>query len=104
MLAAGNGTDNEEWFGTRRDGVRQWGVGRLVREIVLASEKAQERTTLSGGVITDGPAQHGIAGFEGVENGSLGDRGCNFNLYLGADPRQGAQMLRENDSDWTRRH
>ena len=50
-------------------------------------------------MVADGPAQHGIAGFEGVENRSLSDRGLDLDLHLAADMGQSSQMLREYDSD-----
>jgi len=98
-LTSGDGSDDEEGFGTGRDGVRQWRVRRLVREVFFAREESQERPTLSRSVVADGPAQHGIAGFKGVEHGALRDRGLDLDLHLAADMRQSSQMLREYDSD-----
>src|SRR5262249_56795905 len=43
--------DDEERFGAARDRLGQRGVGRLVRQILLAGEEADERPALVGDVI-----------------------------------------------------
>lgn len=97
--AAGNGADNEQRLlsGGYRFGQRI--VGRVVREVFFAGEKAKEGTALERVVIADGSLQRGVAGFKGVEdcaqgNGS-GDLQCNFAL----DTREVAQVVGDLDAD-----
>src|SRR5947209_11628322 len=58
-LAAGNGPDDDKRLLPRRDRVGQWGVRRLMGQVLLAGEEAQERTALLRNVVADGAAQHG---------------------------------------------
>jgi hypothetical protein len=98
-LAAGDGSDDDEGLFAGCDGFGQWCVGRLVREILLAGEEAQEWTALQRDLVADGAAQHGIAGLEGVEDGALGDWAVYLYFYFVAHVRQGSQMVREYDPD-----
>ena len=41
-----------------------------MRQVLLAGEEAQEGAAFVGDLIANGPAEHGIAGFEGVEEGA----------------------------------
>jgi hypothetical protein len=70
-----------------------------MRQILLAGEKAQERPALLRELIADRPAQHGIAGFERVEDRSQRDRAVELKFYFAADVRQRSEMLRDYDSD-----
>jgi hypothetical protein len=72
-----------------------------VGEIFLAGEETQERSALLCAVVANGAAQHGIAGFERIEDGALRDRTLDFEFDLTADVRQGAKVLRKFDSDPT---
>jgi len=76
-----------------------------VGEIFLAGEEAQEGTALLCIVIADGSAEHGVAGFESVEDRAECGLALDFELHLAMDLRKGAEMLREKDSDhdnvWT---
>ena len=63
-----NRSHNQEGLGPDGDGVGQGGVGRVVREVLLAGEEPEKRPATTGGVVADRAAQHWIAGFEGVEN------------------------------------
>jgi hypothetical protein len=73
-LAAGDGTDDDQGFGSGDDCGRKRSVWRFVGEIFFAAEDAQEGAALVGDLVANGAAQHGVAGFEGVEDGALGDR------------------------------
>src|SRR6266852_3201474 len=68
-------------------------------QILLAGEEPQERPTLLRDLVADRPAQHGIAGFERVEDRSQRDRAVELKFYFAADVRQRSQMLRDYDSD-----
>ena len=70
-----------------------------MRQVLLAGKEAEEGTALLGGVVADGPAQHWIAGLEGIEDGALRDGRGNFELHFGADLGQRAQMVRKDNSD-----
>lgn len=85
VLAAGDGADDDQGFGAVRDCGGEWGVGGFKREIFFAGEDAQEGAPLAGDLVTDGAAQHGVAGFEGVEDGALGDGGRDFQGEFCAD-------------------
>src|SRR5258708_20537350 len=98
-LSARNGPDDGKGFCTRRDGVGQRGVRRLVGKIFLARKESQERPALLCDMIADGPAQHGIAGLECVKHRALRDRPLDLKLQLIADIRQRSQMLRECNSN-----
>src|SRR5271170_2642323 len=65
-LPSGNCADDEERFCARSYRRRQRRVRWVEREVLLAGEKAQERTALEGHVIPDGPAQHGIASLQRI--------------------------------------
>src|SRR3954447_19666998 len=104
-LAAGDGPDDQEGLGPRRDHVGERRVGRLERQVLLAGEEPQERASTEGDVVADRPAQHRIAGLEGVEDGALGRGAVDAQLHLADDPGQGPEVGREYDSDhgsvWT---
>jgi hypothetical protein len=92
--ATRDGGEDYEGFFPGSDFVGQRSVGRFVGEILLANEKAQEGTALQGDVVTDGSTQHGVAGFEGVEDGPLRDWSGDFEFNLARDVGQGAQVGR----------
>ena len=98
-LAPGNGPDNDERLLPGRDRVGQWGIRRLMGQIFLAGEEAQEWPALLRDLVADRPAQHGIAGFERVEDRPQRDRAVEFKFYFAADVRQRSQMLRNYNSD-----
>jgi hypothetical protein len=53
LLAAGNGPNDEKRLGPRRDRVGQWGIRRLMGQILLAGEEPQERPALLGDLVAD---------------------------------------------------
>jgi hypothetical protein len=65
-LAAGDGSDDEKGFGGGDDRWRERGIGRLVREIFVAGEEAEEGAALAGGVVADGSAELGEPELDGV--------------------------------------
>src|SRR5262245_37443336 len=98
-LAASNGPDDKKRLRTSRDRGGQWGVGRLVGQILLAGKEPHERSALLRDMIADRPPQHRIAGLEGVEDRALSDRSLDVELHFSTDARQRSQMWREYDSD-----
>jgi hypothetical protein len=98
-LPAGNGPDNNKRFLPRRDRIGQWGIRRLMGQILLAGKEAQERPTLLRDLVADRPAQHGIAGLKRVEDRPQRDRAVELKFYFAADVRQRPEMLRDYDSD-----
>ena len=67
-LAAGNGADDDKGFFPGHDRVGQWFVRRLMRQVFLASEEAQERPPLLRDLVANRTAQHGISSLERVEH------------------------------------
>ena len=67
-LAASDGADDNKGLHSRRDRVGQRRIRRLMRQILLAGEEAQERAPLLRNMIADGAAQHRVAGLERVEH------------------------------------
>jgi hypothetical protein len=98
-LSACNRPDDNKRLLAGRDRLGQRSVGRLVRQILLASKEAQKRPALSRVVVADGSAQHRIASFERIEHGALCHRAVNLNLHLAAGLRQRSKMEGENDAD-----
>lgn len=98
-LTPGDGPDNDEGLFPRCNRLRQRSVRRLMGQILLAGKEAQERSPLMCDLIADGAAQHGIAGFKRVKNGTLRDRAFDVKLYLAANLRQGSEMVRDYHAD-----
>ena len=97
--ASGDGTDDQERFGAVGNGGGERIVGRCVGEIFRAGKEAKEGAALEGDVVADGAAEHGVLGFEGVEDGALGDGARDFKTDFGADAGEGAEMGGESDAD-----
>jgi uncharacterized lipoprotein YmbA len=104
-LSAGHGTDDQERLGTRRDGLGEERVGRLVGEVLRAREEAHEGPPPLRRAVADRAAEDGMAGLEGVEDRPLRDRTRDVEGHLALDARQLAQVRREDDADhgsvWT---
>ena len=60
-LAAGNGSDDEKGFCPCGDGLGQWGVRRLMRQILFAGEESQKWPALLRDLIADRATQCRIA-------------------------------------------
>lgn len=98
-LAAGYGAYYQEGFGAGGYFEGERGVGGFVGEIFGAGEEAEEGAALKGVVIANGAAEHGVAGFEGVEDGSLGDGTDDFQADLAAHVSKRAKMRRKFNAD-----
>src|SRR5271156_3856413 len=70
-----------------------------MRNVFLAGEEAQEGAPLLGDVVADGAAQHGIAGFESIQDGAGSNRARDVQLDISFDAREGAEMRRKHDPD-----
>ena len=105
LLASSDGSEDQQGLGSGGNGVRQWGVGLLVGEILAAGEEAQEWPALLRDMVADRSAQHRIMGFERVEDGALRGLASNLEFDFTANVRQPSQMWRENNADhasvWT---
>ena len=66
-LAARNGPYYQKGLRPGRDRFGQWGIRQLMGQVLLAGEEPQERPALLRDVVADRPAQHRIAGLEGIE-------------------------------------
>lgn len=97
--ATGNRADDQERFGAVGDRGGERIVGRSVGKIFGAGKEAKEGAALEGDVVADGAAEHGVLGFEGVEDGALGDGARDFKTDFGADAGEGAEMGGESDAD-----
>jgi len=56
-------------------------------KIFGAGEETQERTPLLCDVVADSAAEHWVAGFEGLQDGTLGGRTLYVELHFAADAR-----------------
>src|SRR5258705_2472567 len=107
-LATGHRPDDQVRLRARRDRVGERGVGRLVGQVLLAGEEAEERPALLREVVADRPAQHRIGGLERVEHRALRDRPRDLELHLAVHARERPEMGRQHDPDhgsvWTSTH
>jgi hypothetical protein len=65
-----------------------------VRDVLTTREKPQQRASLSGDVIADGPAQHWVPRFQCIENRLSCHWTVNFEFYVSRDASERAQMCR----------
>ena len=68
ILAAGYGADYQEGFFACDDIGGERGVPGFVGEVFGAGEEAEEWAALQGIVVADGAAEHGIAGFQFIQD------------------------------------
>jgi len=97
LLSAGDGADDQEGFFAGGDGGGERGVGRIVGEIFLAGEEAEEGATLLRDVVADGALQDRIAGFEGVEDGADRDGAFDFERDFAGDLGESAEVRWKDD-------
>ena len=73
-------------------------------EVLLAGEETQEGTALPGVMISDSSAERGVAGFEGVEDGTLGDGALdlegNFTRYFREGAEVGGEFYADGGLRW----
>lgn len=98
-LTTGDGADDQEGFFSGGDGGGERGVGRIVRQIFLAGEEAEEWAALLRDVVADGALQDGVAGFEGVEDGADRDGAFDFERDFAGDLGECAEVRGEDDLD-----
>ena len=97
--SAGDGANDEQRFPARGNRFGEWGLGGLQREIFFAGKEAQKRTALEGVVVADGSAEHGVAGFERVEDRADSDGRGDFECDVAVDVRQVAKVVRQSYSN-----
>ena len=68
-------------------------------EVFGAGEEAKERAALLRIVIADGAAEHGIAGFEFIQDRTQGGWNGEFESDLAVDVSQCAEMRGEYDAN-----
>ena len=104
-LAAGHRPDDEKRLGACRDRGGQPRVEGLVRQILFARKKSDERPALLRAVIADRAPQGGVLRLEGIEYRAKRGLTVHSNRHLVADTGQGLQMGWEYDADhgsvWT---
>src|SRR5688572_19006392 len=98
-LPAGERPDDQEGFGATHHGLRQWGIGRVVRQVLLARIEAHERPAPERGLVADRAAQHRVTRLERIEHRALRHRTGHVDLDLSADPRERLQMLWQGNAD-----
>jgi hypothetical protein len=89
----------QERLVSRRDRIRQRGIRRFVRQILLTGEEPHERPAPLSPMVADGALQHRIASLESVQDRPLRNLARNLKVYFAADLRQRSQMRREHHSD-----
>ncbi len=101
-LAASDGANDHEGLDAARDGGGEGLVGRLMRDVFVAGEESQEGPPLLRAVIADRAAEHGVAGFQGVENRSLRRFARDWEFNFAVDLGERSQMQRQDDAnhDW----
>jgi len=104
-LSPGNCSYDEQRFRSRRNGVGQRRIRRLMRKVLRASEKSQERAPLLRDVIANRSLQHRIAGFERIEHCALRHGPLDFQLHVAPNMSQRSQVRGKYDSNhgsvWT---
>src|SRR5262249_2426468 len=101
-LAPGDSPYHKEGLGTASDRLREQGVRRFVRPIMLAGKVTHEGSALLRDMVADRPAQHRITGLDRVEDGALGDCTLDLELHLCICACQRSQMGRQYNSDHSR--
>ncbi len=74
-----------------------------MRKVLLAGKETQKGAALPSVMVSYRSLQHGIFGFQRIQDRSLRDRGSHFNLDFGSCVGQCSQMKWENDSHRTSR-
>lgn len=82
QLTACDSTHDEKRFRPSRDGVGEWSVGPLMREILLTRKKAKERPSFTVGVVSNRTTKHRISGLQLVEDGAYGRRGFDVQSHF----------------------
>jgi len=95
--APGNSPNNHEGLLSRRHRRGQRSVRGLVRPVLVTDKETQERPPLPCHVVADRPAQHGIAGFEGVKDRAQRGDAVNLQMHLAFHAGERPKMLRKYD-------
>lgn len=93
-LPSSNRSDYQKLFLALRDDAGKRRVQRIVGQVLLAGEEANEGTPLACGIIAQRTAERWIADLERVEHAPYGDGTLNFELHLRAALSQRAEMRR----------
>ncbi len=98
-LPASNSPHNQKRLGTFCNCFGKRGIGRIVRQILSASEEPHECPALMSDVISYRPTKHRVPGFERVKNRPLCRRSVNVKLDFAIDAREGTEVRGKDDSD-----
>ena len=98
-LTASNRPNHDKRLSARSNRLRQRRIRRFMGQILLASEKPQERPALQRDVVADRPAQHRIAALKRIQHRALCHRPLDLKLYVTANTGQRSQMMWEQDSN-----
>jgi len=103
-LTTGDGSYDKKRLGARSDCCGKGRVRWFMGEIPCAGKKSQERPALERDLVANGAAQHGIAGFECVEDRTQRGLTVNLELHVAANMGQRLQMRRKHDGDHASAH
>src|SRR5215469_1687641 len=103
-LTAGDGPDDKQRFGAGGNRLRQWCVGRFVRNVFPTRKEAQKRPALLRQMIANCPAQHRIARFDRVHNRPNRYRSAYCELNFASHVRQGTKMRWQHHAYRSRCH
>jgi hypothetical protein len=95
---AGDGAEDDERLFAVGNLVGEGSVGLCERVVLFASKVAEVGAALERHVVANRPAKHGVASFEGVEDGLRCYGTVDFKLNLGSYACQCSKVIRKNDS------
>src|SRR5262249_3440774 len=99
ILSAGDGSDDPKRFRPRRDGFRQRRVGRLKRQVLLASVETQHWPAGERDVVANRAAQHRVARLQRVKKRALRGGAFYLELNFSTDVGQRAQVKGKDEAD-----
>ena len=98
-LAAGHGSEDDEWFRAGDDRVGQRRIGWLVGEVLFARKEPDECSALFGVAVTECSTQNRVLSFERIKDKALGGWAVDLECHFAVDVRDCPEMRGENDSD-----
>src|SRR6185503_20124784 len=105
VLASRGSPHDQERLDTAHHRLGQRRVGRLVGQVLLAGEEAEERAAAAAVVAADGAPEDRVFGLQGVEHRLQRRCAAHLDLHLVAHPGEVAQVERQDDPDhasvWT---
>ena len=96
-LTARYGADDEEWLRAGYNCLGKWCVQRLVRQILLAREKAYIGASFIRGMVANSALQHRVTSLNSVQERTHRWASGEIDFDVAADVRQRPQMRRQYD-------